>query len=442
MKPVNIGIIGLGTVGSGVVRLLHRNAEEISRRAGRSILATHAVVRDTSLARDCPTHLLFLTTNPYDVTDNSEIDIVIELVGGIGFAQDVIQRALENGKHVITANKALIAKHGNEIFSLALNKGLTVAFEAAVGGGISIIKVLREGLSGNFINRIVGIINSTSNYILSDMSENTVELSESLRNAQQLGYAETDPRFDIEGIDAAHKLAILASIAYGIPLQFDRVYIEGISEITSTDIAYADELGYRIKHLGIAVRRSNGIELRAHPCLVKKDELLATVNGIMNAIQIDGDAVGHTLHYGAGAGSEPTASAIVADIVDVVRALTSDPNNRVPHLAFQPQLLSDLSILDIEEAKIPFYLRLDAFNEPGVLADITHILGVHLISIEAIQQKETNSEDGIVTILIITHEIVEKFMNEAIKEIEALDCVSGRVKRIRLHLSDAKKIVS
>jgi homoserine dehydrogenase len=440
MKPVNIGIIGLGTVGCGVVNVLHRNAEEISRRAGRRIVVTHGVVRDVNLRRECPTDTLSITTDPSAVTDHPEIDIVVELVGGLEIPLDVVNRSLINGKHVVTANKALIAVHGNEIFNLARKQGLTVAFEAAVAGGISIIKVLREGLAGNCINRIAGIINGTSNFILTDMMENNVDFSESLKAAQRLGYAESDPVFDIDGTDAAHKLAILASIAYGIPLKFNQVYIEGITGITLEDIGYASELGYRIKHLGLAIRRGDGIELRTHPCLIPRGELLANVNGVMNAIQVEGDAVGPTLHYGAGAGSEPTASAVVADIVDVVRALTIDPNNRVPHLAFQPQSLSDLRILKIGCVESPFYMRLNVLDQPGVLADITRILGSQAISIEAILQKSTSSQSDTVPIVIVSHNTLEKSMNEAIKQIEALDSVHGDVFRIRLEMLGSNNV--
>jgi homoserine dehydrogenase len=434
MKPVNIGIIGLGTVGCGVVNVLHRNADEICRRAGRRIEVTHGVVRDINRLRACQTDTFALTTDPNKITDHPDIDIVVELIGGVNISLGIVRRSLTNGKHVVTANKALIAEHGNEIFALARDRGLTVAFEAAVAGGISIIKVLREGLAGNRINRIAGIINGTSNYILTDMFENNNDFSESLKEAQRLGYAENDPAFDIEGTDGAHKLAILASIAYGIPLKFDQVYIEGITSITPDDISYATELGYRVKHLGLAIRKHDGIELRTHPCLVPEKELLANVNGVMNAIQIDGDAVGPTLHYGAGAGSEPTASAVVADLVDVVRALTTDPNNRVPHLAFQPQSLSDLPILSIERIQTPFYLRLNALDQPGVLADITHILGSQSISIEVILQKGTSSQGHTVPIVIVTHDTEEKSINEAIQEVEALDCVDGPVRRIRLEM--------
>ena len=432
MKPVNIGILGLGTVGSGVINLLHRNAMEISRRAGRNISVKTAIVQNVGISRECETTLFRVSNNLKDVTDDPEIDIVIELIGGTDIAKDAIYRALNNQKHVVTANKALVAEFGNEIFALALEKKLTVAFEAAVGGGISVIKVLREGLSGNMINRVVGIINGTSNYILTDMFHNSIEFSDSLKEAVKLGFAEANPENDIEGIDAAHKLAILASIAYGIPLQFKKVYVEGIKKITSDDVLYAEELGYKIKHLGIAARRDEGLELSAHPCLVSKNELLANVNGIMNAIYIEGDAVGSTLHYGAGAGSEPTASAVVADIVDIARALTTDPNSRVPHLAFQPQSLSDLRILDAEKTKVAFYLRLNVHEKAGVLADITRILGERTISIEKIVQKEVTSKDGTVPIVIITHETIEQLMNSAINEIKSLESVEGEISRIRL----------
>ncbi|MBL10187.1 MAG: homoserine dehydrogenase [Acidiferrobacteraceae bacterium] len=432
MKPVNIGILGLGTVGSGVINLLHRNAMEISRRAGRNISVKTAIVQNVGISRECETTLFRVSNNLKDVTDDPEIDIVIELIGGTDIAKDAIYRALNNQKHVVTANKALVAEFGNEIFALALEKKLTVAFEAAVGGGISVIKVLREGLSGNMINRVVGIINGTSNYILTDMFHNSIEFSDSLKEAVKLGFAEANPENDIEGIDAAHKLAILASIAYGIPLQFKKVYVEGIKKITSDDVLYAEELGYKIKHLGIAARRDEGLELRAHPCLVSNNELLANVNGVMNAIYIEGDAVGSTLHYGAGAGSEPTASAVVADIVDIARALTTDPNSRVPHLAFQPQSLSDLRILDAEKTKVAFYLRLNVHEKAGVLADITRILGERTISIEKIVQKEVTSKDGTVPIVIITHETIEQLMNSAINEIKSLESVEGEISRIRL----------
>ena len=432
MKPINIGIVGLGTVGCGVVNVLHRNREEISRRAGRDICVTHAVVRDLEKKRPPLEANFALTSNSIDVTDNPNIDIVVELIGGVREASQLVERALEKNKHVVTANKALIAQRGNELFELASSKGLTIAFEAAVGGGISIIKVLREGLAGNRIYRISGIINGTSNYILTEMFNSKLDFESALNNATNLGYAEHDPSTDISGTDAAHKLTILASIAYGIPLKFSDVYVEGIAHITLEDMLYADELNYRIKHLGLAIRTPDGIELRTHPCLIRKDELLSNINGVMNAIQIDGDAVGPTLHYGAGAGAEPTASAIVADLVDVVRTLTTDPNNRVPHLAFQPRLMVDVPILDMKLTTTPYYLRLNVIDKPGVLADITEILGRYDISIEVISQKETNAQGRSVPIIIITHDAVEKSIMDAISEIEQLAAINGLVQRIRL----------
>jgi len=432
MKAINIGIIGLGTVGCGVVNVLHRNREEISRRAGRNIFVTHCVVQDVQKERGCVDRNFTLTTDATSVTDNPNIDIVIELVGGVHDAAQLVDRALTQNKHVVTANKALIAERGNEIFRLARSKGLTVAFEAAVGGGISVIKVLREGLAGNRINRIAGIINGTSNYVLTEMFNSNIDFATALSNATRLGYAERDPSADIGGKDAAHKLTILASIAYGMPLKFSDVYIEGIEGVTLDDMIYANELNYSIKHLCLAIRRPNGIELRTHPCLIKKDELLSNINGVMNAIQIDGDAVGSSLHYGSGAGAEPTASAIVADIIDVVRTLTIDPDNRVPHLAFQEQAMIDLPILDMSLTTTPFYLRLSVIDKPGVLADITQILGRYGISIEAIWQKGTSPQGQSVPIVIITHEAIEKSVMGAITEIEQLTTVNGLVQRIRL----------
>ena len=434
MKPVSIGIIGLGTIGSGTVNVLQRNAAEISRRAGRRIVVTHAVVRELGRERQCRTDSFQLTTNASEVIDNPDIAIVVELVGGQKVPRELVRRALRSGKHVVTANKALIASHGNEIFTEARGKGLTVAFEAAVGGGIPVIKVLREGFAGNRITMVAGIINGTTNYILSEMEEQGSSFSDNLKKAQDRGYAELNPTFDIEGTDAAHKLTILASVAYGISLQFDKVYVEGITSITQDDIKYAWELGYRIKHLGLAIRGDKGIELKVHPCLVAKEQLLANVNGVMNAIQIEGDAVGPTVFYGAGAGAEPTASAVVADIVDVVRALTTDPDNRVPHLAFQPQSITDLPILSMENVETAFYLRLQVIDRPGVLADITHILGEHGISIETILQKSVSFQGDTVPIVIITHVTVERSMNHAIQQIEALESIEGRINRIRLEL--------
>ena len=432
MKPVKAGLLGLGTVGCGVVKVLGRNADEITRRAGRGIRIAQAAARDLNRPRICSTQGIALTTDPYAVVDNPEIEVVVELIGGYEPARALVLRAIENGKHVVTANKALIALHGNEIFAAARKRGVMVAFEAAVAGGIPIIKAIREGLAGNRIEWLAGIINGTGNYILTEMRDRGRDFAEVLAEAQRLGYAEADPSFDIEGIDAAHKLTILASIAFGVPLQFDKVYTEGISRITQDDIAYAAHFGYRIKHLGIARRTPEGIELRVHPTLIPYRRLIANVDGVMNAVLVKGDAVGHTLYYGAGAGAEPTASAVVADLVDVVRALTSDPENRVPHLAFQPDALSDTPILPMGEVTTAYYLRMQAADRPGVLADVTRILGDLGISIEAILQKEPAGEAGEVPVIMLTHCIRERQMDAAIRRIEALASISGSVTRIRL----------
>ncbi len=433
MKPVKIGLLGMGTVGGGTVTVLTRNNNEITRRAGRGIVVTHALVRDINRARPDSTTDVTLTTDPFKVVNNPELDIIVELIGGYDLARELVLKAIENGKHVVTANKALIAVHGNEIFAAAQKKGVTVAFEAAVAGGIPIIKAVREGLAGNSIEWMAGIINGTGNFILTEMRDNGSDFSDVLAEAQRLGYAEADPIFDVEGIDAAHKLTILASIAFGIPLQFDKAYTEGISKITGDDVNYAEELGYRIKHLGVTRRTEEGIELRVHPTLIPEKRLIANVDGVMNAVLVQGDAVGPTLYYGAGAGAEATASAVVADLVDIVRALTTDPENRVPHLAFQPDALSDLPILPMESIETAYYLRMQATDQPGVLADITRILGDLGISIEAILQKElTNNVISHVPIIMLTHRVREKQMNDALKQIEALESISGQVTRIRL----------
>ncbi|MFK5914017.1 MAG: homoserine dehydrogenase [Woeseiaceae bacterium] len=437
MDPVKVGVLGLGTVGGGTVNVLQRNAEEIARRAGRGIVVTHAAARDLNKPRICSTEGITVTETAQDVVDDPEIAIVIELIGGDTLALDLVMRAIENGKHVVTANKALIAKHGNEIFAAAQAKGVIVAFEAAVAGGIPIIKAIREGLAGNRIEWLAGIINGTGNFILTEMRDKGRDFDDVLKEAQELGYAEADPEFDVEGIDAAHKLTILASIAFGIPLQFEKAFTEGITKITREDVTYAEELGYRIKHLGITRRTDKGIELRVHPTLIPERRLIANVDGVMNAVLVQGDAVGPTLYYGAGAGDEPTASAVVADIVDVVRVLTSDPENRVPHLAFQPDSLSDLPILKMEEVETAYYLRMQAKDEPGVLADVTHILGDRGISIEAIIQKEPEGDSTEANVIMLTHTVVEKQMNEAIQKIEALDTISGKVIRIRMESLEA-----
>jgi homoserine dehydrogenase len=432
LKPVNIGILGLGTVGGGTVRVLTRNAGEITRRAGRDIQIRAASARDLGRARICGTDGIRLTTDAFDIVNDPDIDIVVELIGGITPAKDLVLAALENGKHVVTANKALIALHGNEIFAKARKKGLMVAFEAAVAGGIPIIKAIREGLAGNTVEWLAGIINGTCNFILTEMRDKGRDFADVLSEAQALGYAEADPTFDVEGIDAAHKLTILASIAFGIPLQFDKVYVEGITGVTAMDVNYAEALGYRIKLLGIARRAANGIELRVHPTLIQERRLIANVDGVMNAVLVKGDAVGPTLYYGAGAGAEPTASSVVADIIDVVRTLTSDPENRVPHLAFQPGAIADVPILTIAEVETAYYLRLSASDQPGVLADVTRILADLGISIEAILQKEPPPGDSQLPVILLTHKVREHDMNQAIARIEALPTIGGSVKRIRM----------
>ena len=432
MKPVNIGLLGLGTVGGGTVNVLGRNASEIARRAGRAIQVTTACTRNPKASRICDTSNISVTQDPLDVVRNPEIDIVVELMGGTDPAYQLVMEALDHGKHVVTANKMLIALHGNEIFEKAQKKGLMVAFEAAVAGGIPIIKAIREGLSGNKVEWIAGIINGTCNFILTEMRDKGRDFQDVLAEAQALGYAESDPTFDIEGVDAAHKLTILASIAFGVPLQFDQVYIEGISDITSMDVSYAEALGYRIKLLGIAKHSQNGLELRVHPTLIPERRLIANVNGVMNAVLVKGDAVGPTLYYGAGAGAEPTASAVVADLVDVVRTLTSDPENRVPHLAFQPETITKLPTVTIEKVKSAYYLRLSVADQPGVLADITRILADSSISIEAIIQKEPPPGETQLPVIMLTHCVVEEELNRAIHQIENLKSVGGSVKRIRV----------
>ena len=435
MKPVKVGILGLGTVGSGTATVLLRNAEEIARRAGRPIAVSH-VARNKSKAQQLGLHDTKVSDDHWDVVHDPEIEVIVELIGGETLAKDLVLAAIEQGKHVVTANKALIALHGNEIFKAAQSKGVMVAFEAAVAGGIPIIKTIREGLAGNRIEWLAGIINGTGNFILSEMRDKGRDFAEVLKEAQQLGYAEADPTFDIEGIDAAHKLTILASIAFGIPLQFEKVYTEGISRISQADVIYAGELGYRIKHLGIARRTKSGVELRVHPTLIPKKRLLANVDGVMNAVLIKGDAIGHTLHYGAGAGAEPTASAVVADIVDVVRTLTADPENRVPHLAFQADALSDLKVVPVEAVKTAYYLRMQAQDKPGVMAEISNILGGLDISIEAILQKEPAPGDQSVTLILLTRRVIEKNINQAIKQIEASSSIHGSVVRIRMEHLD------
>lgn len=429
MKPVNVGICGLGTVGGGTFNVLKRNASEISRRAGRDIVVSHVGMRQTKAGFDfdgCT-----ISNDIFDVARDPSVDVVCELIGGYDIAFELVMTAIENGKHVVTANKALIAERGNEIFAAAKAKGVVVAYEAAVAGGIPIIKAVREGFAGNKINWLAGIINGTGNFILTEMRDKGRSFEDVLKEAQELGYAEADPTFDVEGIDACHKLTILSSIAFGIPLQFEKAYTEGISEITAQDVTYAEELGYRIKHLGISKRTDNGIELRVHPTLVPETRLLANVDGVMNAVVVHGDAVGPTLHYGAGAGAEPTASAVVADIVDVVRALDLNDVQRVPPLGFHDQQL-DLPILPIDAIESAYYLRLQVEDRAGVMADVAKILGEQDISMEAILQKEPEEIGGEASIILLTRKVLESNMNSAIQAIEALSSTRGKVMRIRV----------
>lgn len=432
MKAIQVGLLGLGTVGSGTLTVLRRNAEEIARRAGREIRVSHAVVRNLDKAQALAGEGLILTTNPFDVIDNPKIDIVVELIGGISPAREWVLQAIANGKHVVTANKALIAKHGNEIFAAAQEKGVMVAFEAAVAGGIPVIKAIREGLAGNRIEWLCGIINGTCNFILSEMRDKGAAFADVLSEAQAKGYAEADPTFDIEGIDAAHKLTILSAIAFGVPMQFDAAHIEGISKLAAEDIAFAEQLGYRIKLLGISKRHANGIELRVHPTLIPSKRLIANVEGVMNAVLVKGDAVGPTLFYGAGAGSEPTASAVVADLVDVTRLITADPHHRVPHLAFQPDQLSPLPVLPMAETETACYLRLRAVDRPGVLAEVTRILSEQGISIDAMIQKPCAEGENLANVVLLTHMAKEGAVDVAIAHIEALEAISGKVTRLRM----------
>lgn len=432
MKPINIGLLGIGTVGGGTFAVLKRNKEEIARRAGREIVVKMIADRDLDKAHRLANGEVVITDNAYEVVGHPDIDIVVELIGGNTIAKELILKAIENGKHVVTANKALLALHGEEIFAAARKKGVVIAFEAAVAGGIPIIKALREGLTANRIEWVAGIINGTANFILSEMREKGLPFEEVLEQAQKLGYAEADPAFDIEGIDAAHKITIMAAIAFGIPVQFDKIYSEGITRLTGKDIRYAEELGYRIKLLGITKRVSKGIELRVHPTLIPAQQLISNVEGVMNAIVVKGDAVGVTLYYGPGAGAEPTASSVIADLVDVTRVQTADPMHRVPLLAFQPDLLSNTPIIPMEEVETSYYLRLRVVDKPGVLADISRILANADISINAMVQKEPVVGEDRVDIIILTHITVEKHINAAISHIEELPVVEGKVIRIRL----------
>jgi homoserine dehydrogenase len=432
MKPINVGLLGIGTVGGGTFTVLARNQEEISRRAGRAISMKLVADKDLERARNLVGGRAAVTADAREVVEHPDIDVVVELIGGTTIAKELILRAIASGKHVVTANKALLAQHGNEIFAAAQKRDVMVAFEAAVGGGIPIIKSLREGLAANRIEWIAGIINGTSNFILSEMREKGASFEAVLKEAQRLGYAESDPTFDIEGVDAAHKLTIMAAIGFGIPMRFSSAHIEGISRLTQQDIRYAGELGYRIKLLGIAKRKPAGIELRVHPTLIPQRRLIANVEGVMNAILVKGDAVGQTMYYGAGAGAEPTASAVVADLVDVARMMTADPEHRVPHLAFQPDRMADLPILAIGEVETRYYLRLRVVDRPGVLADITRALADLGISIEAMVQKEPHAGEEQVDIIMLTHLTLEKHVEAALRRVEALPVVSGKVTRIRL----------
>jgi len=432
MKPVKVGLLGIGTVGGGTYKVLTRNREEISRRTGCDIRLHVVADKDTARASSVTGGTVKIVDDARQVVADPEVDVVVELIGGYTIAKELMLAAIANGKHVITANKALLAVHGNEIFAAARAKGVIVAFEAAVGGGIPIIKSLREGLTANRIEWIAGIINGTSNFILSEMRDKGAAFADVLKEAQRMGYAEADPTFDIEGVDAAHKLSIMAAIGFGIPVQFEKAHVEGISKLAQQDIRYAEELGYRIKLLGIAKRKATGFELRVHPTLIPSRQLIANVEGVMNAIQVKGDAVGQTLYYGAGAGSEPTASAVVADLVDVARMLNADPEHRVPYLAFQPDRLSDVPILPMGEVETSYYLRLRVADKAGVLADITRIFADEAISIEALVQKEAPAGEQHVDIILLTHQTQEKKIDAAIARIEALPVVSGQITRLRM----------
>jgi len=432
MKPIKVGLLGIGVVGGGTYTVLKRNQEEITRRAGRGIQITMVADLDTERARQVVGPDCEVVNDGNLVVTNPDIDIVIELIGGYGIAKELVLKAIANGKHVVTANKALLAVHGNEIFKAAQEKKVIVAFEAAVAGGIPIIKALREGLTANRIEWIAGIINGTTNFILSEMRDKGLDFDTVLKEAQRLGYAEADPTFDIEGIDAAHKLTIMSAIAFGIPVQFDKVYVEGITKLEATDIRYAEQLGYRIKLLGIAKRMPNGIELRVHPTLIPAKRLIANVEGAMNAVLVHSDAVGATLYYGKGAGAEPTASAVIADLVDITRLATADPEHRVPHLAFQPDAMTNIPVLPMSEITTSYYLRMHVLDQPGVLADVARILADATISIDAMIQKEPEEGESRTDIIMLTHKTQEKNMLAAIEKINALPTILGDVTKIRL----------
>jgi homoserine dehydrogenase len=432
IKPINVGLLGIGTVGGGTFTVLQRNAEEITRRAGRPIRITVVADRNLDHARKVTEGSCRVTDDAFAVVSDPNVDIVVELIGGYGVAKELVMKAIANGKHVVTANKALLAVHGNEIFEAAQEQGVMVAFEAAIAGGIPIVKAVREGLTANRIEWVAGIINGTTNFILSEMRDKGLPFDVVLKEAQALGYAEADPTFDIEGVDAAHKVTLLSSLAFGIPVQFDKAHIEGISKLDAVDIRYAEQLGYRIKLLGISKRTEEGVELRVHPTLIPAKRLIANVEGAMNAVLVQGDAVGPTLYYGKGAGAEPTASAVIADLVDVTRMHTADPENRVPHLAFQPNAMSDLPILPMDEVQTSYYLRLRVQDQPGVLADITRILADEQISIGAVIQKEPGEGEAQADLIMLTHQTREKRINTAIAKVEALGVVAGKVTKLRM----------
>ncbi|NBU88552.1 MAG: homoserine dehydrogenase [Betaproteobacteria bacterium] len=431
MKPIKVGLLGIGTVGSGTFQVLRRNQEEIQRRAGRGIQITMVADLQVEHAKSLVGPGVEVVGDAHEVIARPDIDIVVELIGGYGVAKTLVLQAIEAGKHVVTANKALLAVHGTEIFEAASRKGVVVAFEAAVAGGIPIIKALREGLTANRIDWIAGIINGTTNFILSEMRSKGLDFDVVLKEAQRLGYAEADPTFDIEGVDAAHKATIMSAIAFGIPVQFDKAHVEGITQLQAADIRYAEQLGYRIKLLGIAKRRENGIELRVHPTLVPAKRLIANVEGAMNAVVVQGDAVGTTLYYGKGAGAEPTASAVVADLVDITRLHTADPHHRVPHLAFQPSALASTPILEMSQVVTAFYLRLRVSDQPGVMARITSILAASDISIDALLQRASAEGEKQTDVIILTHNIQEGRMREAIAQMQALPTVLAPIISLR-----------
>ncbi|MEV4781514.1 homoserine dehydrogenase [Burkholderia sp. LMU1-1-1.1] len=436
MKPIKVGLLGVGNVGSGTFNVLERNQEEIRRRAGRGIEVVAVSARNLERAKERTGGKVKVVANPFDIVNDPDIDIVVELIGGYDEAKALVLQAIANGKHVVTANKALLAVHGNEIFAAAQEKGVMVAFEAAVAGGIPIIKALREGLTANRIDWLAGIINGTTNFILSEMRDKGLDFATVLKQAQELGYAEADPTFDIEGVDAAHKATIMSAIAFGIPVQFDKAHVEGISKLNAIDIRYAEQLGYRIKLLGIAKRAKvngvEGVELRVHPTLIPSKRLIANVEGAMNAVLVQGDAVGATLYYGKGAGAEPTASAVIADLVDITRLATADPEHRVPHLAFQPNAMTNIEILPMSEITTSYYLRMNVSDQPGVLADLTRILADATISIDAMLQKEPAEGETKTDIIFLTHQTQEKNVTAAIAKMEGLSTVCGNVTKIRL----------